>query len=72
MTRYRNRKSCKKPKSIKSNRRKTSSRKTSSRKTSSRKTSKGGAIEYVYKYDVNGKRVKVRVKSKTPKSKTPK
>ena len=62
MTRYRNRKSCKKPKSIKSNR----------RKTSSRKTSKGGAIEYVYKYDVNGKRVKVRVKSKTPKSKTPK
>tara|TARA_B110000858_G_C17741805_1_gene445337 strand:+ start:136 stop:339 length:204 start_codon:yes stop_codon:yes gene_type:complete len=67
MTRYRNRKSCKKPKSIKSNR-----RKTSSRKTSSRKTSKGGAIEYVYKYDVNGKRVKVRVKSKTPKSKTPK
>jgi len=67
MTRYRNRKSCKKPKSINSNR-----RKTSSRKTSSRKTSKGGAIEYVYKYDVNGKRVKVRVKSKTPKSKTPK
>lgn len=52
MARYRNRKSCKKPKSIKSNR---------------RKTSKGGAIEYVYKYDADGKRVKVRVKSKTPK-----
>ena len=57
MARYRNRKSCKKPKSIKSNR---------------RKTSKGGAIEYVYKYDADGKRIKVRVKSKTPKSKTPK
>lgn len=57
MARYRNRKSCKKPKSIKSNR---------------RKTSKGGAIEYVYKYDANGKRVRVRVKSKTPKSTTPK
>ena len=62
MARYRNRKSCKKPKSIKSNR---------------RKTSKGGAIEYIYKYGPDGKRIKVRVKfnsiqSKTPKSKTPK
>ena len=57
MARYRNRKSCKKPKSIKSNR---------------RKTSKGGAIEYVYKYDANGKRIKVGKKAKTPKSKTPK